>query len=833
MDSIQSHSGHRGFEGDRDLASNAKIKLGGEKEISFKNPNELTAESIKNTRKIFFSYRETEDSIPKNISINIGRNTPLYNQISQEERKPEEIKALVLKYIMVLLDVHKMGEGEVKEVSAQFNSVKECSKVFAGGKEVANESGKREYGVKNRRTRTFKEQLSHLATVEKVENVFCKAMEITPPKERKMRGGEAQEAVFKERKIENPREKEVQELQRAIASAQEEIEGLKKQALGSGITSSDIEEAIKDRLDSLQKASIEEVGKLKEEILGEIHSLIQTKALEKESEEHVQRINELFDTSNVGFHCMKEYKDVTFESQRQAIVEVAQYVLKLDVSKGEDVLDKYIVDCSKSRSGIVGARFLVDGFRAVGFSPLADRLKDLLSKHLSQDQLAEAENIFRKTTEAETSSEVLKFPNTASLVETYANCWIDKRGFKDVPFNRDAFVATLQSCAEKCPPHPNFSPESHQGVIVKKDLEKGAKVYVRADLHGDLKSFVENLKTLQTEGLLDENFKCKDGAQLVFCGDYVDRGSYSLQVLQLLANLKMENPENVHVIRGNHEYLDVNYSYSDDNFGEFLWDENQKDENREIIKSFYESMPLTLYLGETGDSKQYVQFTHGLFELDVDPSEILDSEKNSASMLIGVHRPTSLSGRVQNLNTQEPLATLETKLNVTKKGDPLRKQLKMQIATKRISDLVQKQGQFSQGGLTAYNWGDVSPGENSSNVGYLGKRKWHMEPERVKDYLRISSASNKVKMIFRGHQHEFQHYLHNGKVLISTMPVGADSDQYVGNYNYQRPGVSLDRAYIMKTGEKVKDWKKQGVLRETGQKTQELTKEYPLQDKDI
>jgi hypothetical protein len=49
--------------------------------------------------------------------------------------------------------------------------------------------------------------------------------------------------------------------------------------------------------------------------------------------------------------------------------------------------------------------------------------------------------------------------------------------------------------------------------------------------------------------------------RIVFLGDYVDRGTYSLDVLLLLLTLKCANPHNVFLIRGNHEFASVNEEY--------------------------------------------------------------------------------------------------------------------------------------------------------------------------------------------------------------------------------------------------------------------------------
>ncbi|MEM2936282.1 MAG: metallophosphoesterase, partial [Candidatus Bathyarchaeia archaeon] len=69
------------------------------------------------------------------------------------------------------------------------------------------------------------------------------------------------------------------------------------------------------------------------------------------------------------------------------------------------------------------------------------------------------------------------------------------------------------------------------------------------DLHGNLKSLIH---ILGNSGFLE---KVQDGlnASMIFLGDYGDRGIHSPEVYYVVLRLKETFPENVILMRGNHE----------------------------------------------------------------------------------------------------------------------------------------------------------------------------------------------------------------------------------------------------------------------------------------
>lgn len=83
-------------------------------------------------------------------------------------------------------------------------------------------------------------------------------------------------------------------------------------------------------------------------------------------------------------------------------------------------------------------------------------------------------------------------------------------------------------------------------LVLKKEpniLKIKDPVVVVGDIHGQ---FYDLISLLELGGDISST-------QYLFLGDYVDRGSFSVEVLILLYTAKLNNPETVWLIRGNHE----------------------------------------------------------------------------------------------------------------------------------------------------------------------------------------------------------------------------------------------------------------------------------------
>jgi serine/threonine protein phosphatase 1 len=99
-------------------------------------------------------------------------------------------------------------------------------------------------------------------------------------------------------------------------------------------------------------------------------------------------------------------------------------------------------------------------------------------------------------------------------------------------------------------PHPAAEVRPPAGRI------DGQLVYAIGDIHGCYRQLRELLKLIA----LDADQRA-DGRtpNLIFCGDYIDRGPESARVIDALCWIKRHRPYNVHFLKGNHEQVMLNY----------------------------------------------------------------------------------------------------------------------------------------------------------------------------------------------------------------------------------------------------------------------------------
>ncbi len=84
----------------------------------------------------------------------------------------------------------------------------------------------------------------------------------------------------------------------------------------------------------------------------------------------------------------------------------------------------------------------------------------------------------------------------------------------------------------------------------------GQLVYAIGDIHG----CYDELRALLAKIAQDaERRAAGRTASLIFCGDYIDRGTASSQVLDALCWLKRHGPYHVHFLKGNHEQVMLQY----------------------------------------------------------------------------------------------------------------------------------------------------------------------------------------------------------------------------------------------------------------------------------
>lgn len=159
--------------------------------------------------------------------------------------------------------------------------------------------------------------------------------------------------------------------------------------------------------------------------------------------------------------------------------------------------------------------------------------------------------------------------------------------------------------------------------LLAKVISSQAKIITIGDLHGGFQQLCINLKRLRTEENCFEKiskYKLKPEYYLIFTGDIADRGNQGLDTWKYVLNLQKHNPEQVYILRGNHESSKMAKIYGF--FGTCI--NPDQGEINEAFSNLYcansikrafarlfQRLPLAIFLGKMNPANKEVKF--GMF----------------------------------------------------------------------------------------------------------------------------------------------------------------------------------------------------------------------------
>lgn len=361
----------------------------------------------------------------------------------------------------------------------------------------------------------------------------------------------------------------------------------------------------------------------------------------------------------------------------------------------------------------------------------------------------------------------------------------DKKNTPQLHINAKELITALEGVAQIN--HKNLAgsmlnPKAYQPT--KKDFLYAARsehpsestFYFWGDLHGDIRSLIITLKRLVQQGIINDKLEIQQKhVRLIFGGDYVDRGDYGAEVLYVLSILKLANPEQVTLIRGNHEDITINENggFTGEIQSKFPGKDGQKLLNS--VQRFYTSLPAVQFVGVPGSKaheRNYLQFCHGCMELGHNPQKLIESPANNEIM-----------ERFERWDFFKELQTLEE----TQPQSSRALYSLFSRPTTMWGEIVLALFMKSEGAVPqncGYMWSDVSAGADGNNTDLS-----HHTPGRGLSYGTLlrnvvsansawNEAEHKLIAIFRAHQHNhtMPQLLSKNKHLGST---GANNSLYV------------------------------------------------------
>ena len=266
-----------------------------------------------------------------------------------------------------------------------------------------------------------------------------------------------------------------------------------------------------------------------------------------------------------------------------------------------------------------------------------------------------------------------------------------------------------------------------QPFLQRKIVPPGTQVIFHGDFHGDIRSMVAWVEWMNRAGYLRDFKVIRPDVRIVLLGDYTDRGLYGVEVIYTILRLKVENPQQVLMVRGNHEDVSLasRYGFIAEGRGKYGRDFDSK-----RVMRLYDFLPIALYLGcETN----VIQCNHGGMEPGFDPRPLLEAPDGVQFQLLGKLRQQQFLK--ENPRFVAGLPPAERRLIDSTLLD-------FQPDTPTSPSVI------------GFMWNDFSVVHGEPQFEFDPGRAF-VYGENTSRYLmrRLSSPSRRIQAVFRAHQH--------------------------------------------------------------------------------
>ena len=295
------------------------------------------------------------------------------------------------------------------------------------------------------------------------------------------------------------------------------------------------------------------------------------------------------------------------------------------------------------------------------------------------------------------------------------------------PPNRSTFFDVSQhglpaiTAARPYDPSRPFEPFARKLV-----LPPGSTVLLQGDLHGDIHSLIAVLGRWNEQGWLDGFRLTGTQRHVVFLGDYTDRGLYGVEVLYTLLRLHLANPDRVHLVRGNHE--DVNLVARYGFLAEGMAKYRDQFDAAQVVR-VYDFLPVVLYLGS---GTNFVQLCHGGMEPGFNPGRLLSASGTNRYELLGTLRQEEFLAKNPGWLRSEPNARAD--------------------AQRVFADFTPTSPTTPT--VIGFMWNDFTVFRDEAGFAINPERAFVYGQPAVTALLEtVSTPAARVRAILRGHQH--------------------------------------------------------------------------------